>query len=291
MQEEKGKQILNLKELEPNLLDILPLDNFISNQKLPHIEEVINLESPYRDEVRNQELPHIDEVGNQESPLIVEIRNQELPPRGESSVDSTTLSNQEQQSKQLKRKRKRPPKTGEKVHTKESSDNIHRKIQVHFLSFVVSFMNVLLTVLLKKSEYPYEFIGIDYNIKKVISKKNFLSFKNKNIGEILCLKASPKFRTKNEENNSIIYEKVKENKDVNYFLSKNFMKLFKDVYLKNKRSINENGIVFDLPRNVETFDDFLNKQKRKYDDIKEYEQKINDVIKRSYLDIFTIKKN
>ena len=281
MQEEKEKQILNLKELGPNLLDILPLDNFISNQKLPHIEEVINLESPYRDEVRNQELPLIDEVGNQESPLIVEIRNQELPPRGESSVDSTTLSNQEQQSRLLKRKR----------HTKDTSDNILRKIQVHFLSFVVSFMNVLLTVLLKKSGYSDIFVDIDYNIKKVISKKTFSSFKKMDIGEILRHKASPKFRTKNEENNSIIYEKVKENKDVNYFLSKNFMKLFKDVYLKNKRSINENGIVFDLPRNVETFDDFLNKQKRKYDDIKEYEQKINDVIKRSYLDIFTIKKN
>ena len=280
MQEEKEKQILNLKELGPNLLDILPLDNFISNQKLPHIEEVINLESPYRDEVRNQELPLIDEVGNQESPLIVEIRNQELPPRGESSVDSTTLSNQEQQSRLLKRKR----------HTKDTSDNILRKIQVHFLSFVVSFMNVLLTVLLKKSGYSDIFVDIDYNIKKVISKKTFSSFKKMDIGEILRHKASPKFRTKNEENNSIIYEKVKENKDVNYFLSKNFMKLFKDVYLKNKRSINENGIVFDLPRNVETFDDFLNKQKRKYDDIKEYEQKINDVIKRSYLDIFTVKK-
>ena len=280
MQEEKEKQILNLKELGPNLLDILPLDNFISNQKLPHIEEVINLESPYRDEVRNQELPLIDEVGNQESPLIVEIRNQELPPRGESSVDSTTLSNQEQQSRLLKRKR----------HTKDTSDNILRKIQVHFLSFVVSFMNVLLTVLLKKSGYSDIFVDIDYNIKKVISKKTFSSFKKMDIGEILRHKASPKFRTKNEENNSIIYEKVKENKDVNYFLSKNFIKLFKDVYLKNKRSINENGIVFDLPRNVETFDDFLNKQKRKYDDIKEYEQKINDVIKRSYLDIFTVKK-
>ena len=281
MQEEKEKQILNLKELGPNLLDILPLDNFISNQELPHIEEVINLESPYRDEVRNQELPLIDEVGNQESPLIVEIRNQELPPRGESSADSTTLSNQEQQSRLLKRKR----------HTKDTSDNILRKIQVHFLSFVVSFMNVLLTVLLKKSGYSDIFVDIDYNIKKVISKKTFSSFKKMDIGEILRHKASPKFRTKNEENNSIIYEKVKENKNVNYFLSKNFMKLFKDVYLKNKRSINENGIVFDLPRNVETFDDFLNKQKRKYDDIKEYEQKINDVIKRSYLDIFTIKKN
>ena len=281
MQEEKEKQILNLKELGPNLLDILPLDNFISNQELPHIEEVINLESPYRDEVRNQELPHIDEVGNQESPLIDEIRNQELSPRDESSVDSTTLSNQEQQSRLLKRKR----------HTKDTSDNILRKIQVHFLSFVVSFMNVLLTVLLKKSIYSDIFVDIDYNIKKVISKKTFSSFKKMDIGEILRHKASPKFRTKNEENNSIIYEKVKENKNVNYFLSKNFMKLFKDVYLKNKRSINENGIIFDLPEKVETFDDFLNKQKRKYDDIKAYEQKINVVIKRSYLDFFIVKNN
>ena len=34
----------------------------------------------------------------------------------------------------------------------------------------------------------------------------------------------------------------------------------------------------------------MNKQ-RKYDNIKEYEQKINDVIKRSYLDFFIVKNN
>ncbi len=78
------------------------------------------------------------------------------------------------------------------------------------------------------------------------------------------------------------------------------MELFKDVYLKfknkrsinenGKRTINENGIVFDLPEEVKTFDDLLNKL-RKYNDIKEYEQKINDVIKRSYLDYFIVKNN
>ena len=276
MQEEKEKQILNLQDLGPDFLDILPLDIFISNQELPHIDEVGNQESPYRKEILNQELPHIDE----------------------NNVDSTTLSNQEQQSKQLKKKRKRSPKIGEKPHTKDAPDNILRKIQVHYLSFVVSFTNALLKHLGYSSES--EFVDLDYNIKKVISKKNFFSFKKKNIGQILCHKASPKFRTKNEENNFIIYEEVKENKDVNYFLSKNFMELFKDVYLKfknkrsinenGKRTINENGIVFDLPEEVKTFDDLLNKL-RKYNDIKEYEQKINDVIKRSYLDYFIVKNN
>ncbi len=122
MQEEKEKQILNLKDLGPDFLDILPLDIFISNQELPHIDEVGNQESPYRKEILNQELPHIDE----------------------NNVDSTTLSNQEQQSKQLKKKRKRSPKIGEKPHTKDAPDNILRKIQVHYLSFVVSFTNALL---------------------------------------------------------------------------------------------------------------------------------------------------
>ena len=68
------------------------------------------------------------------------------------------------------------------------------------------------------------------------------------------------------------------------------MKLFKDVYLKNKRSIDENGLFFKLSEKVETYEDLLNKTKE-YDNINEYQKKINDVVQNKYLNHFIIKSN
>ena len=202
----------------------------------------------------------------------------------DSSSDSITTIKQVKQYINSGRKRARPLKKGEKPHGKDATDNILRKIQVHYLNFIICFMNELL----KHSGYTYKLIKIDYNIKKVINKNNILSLKKMNIGEILCLKASPKFSTKDKDNNYIICNKVKENEKVNYFLSQNYMQLFKDVYLNNKRSFKENGIVFELSKKVKTFEDLLNKQKG-YDNIDEYKQKMIDVINLHYLNLFVVK--
>lgn len=68
------------------------------------------------------------------------------------------------------------------------------------------------------------------------------------------------------------------------------MKLFKEVYLKNKRYINENGVFFQLSEKVETLEDLLNKVKE-YDDINEYRKKIDEVIQIYYLNYFVVKNN
>ena len=68
------------------------------------------------------------------------------------------------------------------------------------------------------------------------------------------------------------------------------MKLFKEVYLKNKRYVNENGLFFQLSEKVETLEDLLNKVKE-YDDINDYRQKINEVIQIYYLNYFVVKNN
>ena len=132
---------------------------------------------------------------------------------------------------------------------------------------------------------------VDYEIKKVISKKHFSSLKKKNIGEILCQKISPKFRTHNEQINFITYNQVKNNKIVNDFLSQNYLKLFKEVYFKNKRYINEKGLFFQLSEKVKTFEDLLNKKKKAYDDMNDYQKKVNNVIQNNYLTYFVIKNN
>ncbi len=219
-------------------------------------------------------------------PLSKFIFNQDNPYMSDSSSDSNIIIKQETQLIKPGRKRKCPLKNGEKPHDKDARDNILRKIQVHYLTFIVDFMNDLLNHL----GYNYEFIDIDYNIKKDIRKKSFSLLKKKNIGEILCQEISPKFRTQKKENNYIIYDKVKSDEVVNYFFSQNFMKLFKEVYLKNKRNINEKGFHFQLSEKVQTFDDLLNKTKA-YDDKNEYKKKVDEVIKNNYLNHFVIKKN
>ena len=153
----------------------------------------------------------------------------------DSSSDSFTTIKQEKQYKNSGRKRARPLKKGEKPHGKDATDNILRKIQVHYFNFIICFMNELL-----------------------------------------------------KENNYIIFNKVKGNEKVNYFLSQNYIQLFKDVYLKNKRFFKENGIVFELSKKVKTFEDLLNKQKG-YDNINEYKQKMIDVINLHYLNLFVVK--
>ena len=74
-------------------------------------------------------------------------------------------------------------------------------------------------------------------------------------------------------------------------MSQNYLKLFKEVYFKNKRYINEKGLFFQLSEKVKTFEDLLNKKKKAYDDMNDYQKKVNNVIQNNYLTYFVIKNN
>ena len=54
-----------------------------------------------------------------------------------------------------------------KIHDKHSMDNLLRKIQVHYLSFIISYINDIL----KNLNYNEQFLKIDYNYKKTINKE------------------------------------------------------------------------------------------------------------------------
>ena len=170
------------------------------------------------------------------------------------------------------RKRKRDIKeynneySDNKIHGKSSPDNVLRKIQTHYISFIIEFVNCILQYL----GYDYKFINIDYNIKKKVNKK-FISFlKTKNIREILSNDISSKFRKQKKDKNKIILNKVINNDIINKILSENYLNLFKEVYYKDKRIINlkdyGSSIDIDVPLNdkVKTFGNLLNKEKVKF---------------------------
>ena len=170
----------------------------------------------------------------------------------------------------------------DKIHDKFSTDNLLRKIQVHYLTFIVNFINIIL----KKLNYEQRFFKLDYELKKNVNKKNFDSLKNKTIGEILCNKISIKYKKQNVNANFEIYDQIKDNEILKKILSENYIKLFKKIYYKSNKIINlrEYGIneQIILTKPVKMFKDLLNDNEA-LDKNKEYQKNIIECAIQNYL--------
>ena len=161
-----------------------------------------------------------------------------------------------------------------KIHDKNTSDNILRKIQVHYLSFIVSFINEILYNL----KFKQRFLKLSYSFKKNIKKEFVNSLKTKDIGEILCNKISDKYK-KDENINKNIYNKIKEDKVLKNIFSEKYLILFKKIYFKSNKLINlsEYGLnkIINLSDKVKMYQDLLN-DIEKLDINKKYMKSIND---------------
>ena len=143
----------------------------------------------------------------------------------------------------LKKKRGRVRKSEDntkykRVHTSTDFDNLQRKIQVHYLTFIVNFINEILY-----NFYPYEkklrFLNISYEQKKNVSFNHINDLKNKKIGEILKLPPSPKYKIKSDNNiNEINFNKICEtNIFLKNFFEKNYLDFFNEYYIKDNKTI------------------------------------------------------
>ena len=192
----------------------------------------------------------------------------------------------------LKKKRGRQTKKNSKrEHNFDSQDNILRMIKVHYLNFIVSFLNDILFNL----NYKERFKKLDYDFKKNINQKFLDELKRKNIGDIISNKISDKYKEnkkkeKNEEFyknfNKDIYNHLKENEVINNILSQNYLDLFKKIYYKSNRIIDlkKFGLfkTITLSINVKMFKDLQLKVK---ENLKNKSNKANleQCIKRNFI--------
>lgn len=148
-----------------------------------------------------------------------------------------------------------------KIHDIYSTDNILRKIQVHYLNFIILFINILL----KNLNYSEEFFKLDYEFKKNIKKEFLESLKKQTLGEIISNKISIKYKKYDKNINKTIYEKIKENEILNNILSENYIKFFKKIYYKSYYNINLKEYGLDkeiiLSKKVKMYKDFLKDNK------------------------------
>ena len=163
------------------------------------------------------------------------------------------------------------------VHRRYSSDNILKKIQVHSMSFIVSFLNDIL----RNFNINQRFLRLDFKYCLNIKKDFIKSLKKKTLSEIICNNISSKYRFKKSYNREL-YEKIRENDILSRILDENYYIVFKTIYLKNKRTIDlkKYGLnqVIILSHSVHLFEDLL--KRNEYD--KKYIDEINKCINKYF---------
>ena len=185
----------------------------------------------------------------------------------------------------INKKRKRGKKSkkiinnNRKYHDNNRTDNLLRKIQCHYMSFIVSYLNNIL----KNLNYQQKFLKLDYKYKRNVNKKFVESLKKKTVGDILCNKISDKYKHSSTDTNKELCKKIKNIKIFNNILDDNYLTLFRKVYYKsNKRiNLNEYGLNKEiiLSNDVKMFNDLLKDIKSN----EKHQEKISESTQRNYL--------
>ena len=146
-------------------------------------------------------------------------------------------------------------------HDRNRTDNLIRKIQVHYISFIRSFINEI-TKYLKLDE---QFLKIAYKIKNDVHKNKLKEIKQKTLGDIISSEISSKYLKNDKSHNKSIVKDLSKNELLKSILSQNYLTFFRKVYYKSNKRINlkqfgSEDKEINLSDNVEMFKDFLKKK-------------------------------
>ena len=181
-----------------------------------------------------------------------------------------------------KKKRGRPTTTnkGKIVHSSSSIDNIISKIQIHFLNFLISFINDSI-----KGFYGYqkfEFLNFSHKEKSKVSFDYLNEMKNSTIGELLLnINISSKYkRNKGININKNNFEQLEQNPFFKSVFNIKFLALFSK-YFNNQLPLNEilvEDMKISLSPNTKSFSELLEKNMESKNDIIDLAEKfyIND---------------
>ena len=154
---------LNFKENQLKSNEKSSLKMFKIEEDISSISSSLNSKS---DNVKNiKNLFVVNEV------IKPEVKKEEIEIKNQNILIST------------KRGRKQNLNNNKKTHEATDDDNIHRKIQVHYISFITHFIND-------------------------INQKYFQDLKSKKIADILKMRPSPKMKNHESFVNEVIYNKV-----------------------------------------------------------------------------------
>ena len=169
----------------------------------------------------------------------------------------------------------------EKNHDKYSPDNVKRKIQVHYLSFITLIINVILD----SCGIREKFYKLEYEFKRIVNKKHFNYLINSKIGDIISKEISNKYKKKEKDNNLSVYNYFTANKVLEGIFEMKYLDFFRMFYMKKEKIVDLKIIGIDkiitLSEKTETYYDLLEKLKKENDE--KYIKLIDECIKNNYL--------
>ena len=267
-------------ELEQNI------DNFFLNNYEPKTQEngIINSPAPPNSKIRLNEDNPLNNI--EESKIILEnIFIEKIIPfdidfeeeenkeelyfikkfllndkKNEISISTDEKSKNDKELKFLEKKKIKR----KKEHDKFEKDNAMRKINIHFISFIVKFVNYNIKKLLS-NKHPL-FANLSYDFKKNINNNTFKELKSKTIGEVLKNEGSNKNKRNmvyQKDENEKLYNSV-HNTVLKDLLDINYIQFFRQVYMqapdKNKLEVLKK---YNIPKNILFFDDFVKSEVEK----------------------------
>ena len=185
-----------------------------------------------------------------------------------SKIDENNIEN-ENANKKNKRGRKTLSEVRTKrVHDASDYDNVLRKIQVHYLTFIIAFTNDVIEAFIPDNK-ELKFKNLSYELKRTVTHSYVEHLKNKTIGEILQFRVSRKNRNSVGSINQQIYQKIcTSNPFLKQFFDMPYLELFNNYYYKSNRNFSFEGIKLKISQKTKFFVDLLQKNYLVADKIK-----------------------
>lgn len=212
LEQENFENFENEKEVEYNFANKENIYPVFPNKIDISLDEIKNI-------MNDGPKINLEEKDNCEEELYFTKNSKvELQSTENSTKTSTTLDNKEETfnriinfktslRKKRGRKEKIKNKNNKKCHCSEDFDNIQRKIQVHFISFLIRLSNdALKTIFGQKTKYHFK--HVKYELKRIVNH-NYIEFLKKcNYSDIMQMKISPKNKRFGEDSNKETFKEV-----------------------------------------------------------------------------------
>jgi hypothetical protein len=180
----------------------------------------------------------------------------------------STNSSDSNEDRKIGKKRGRKNEKEEIQHSKFKNDCKMAKIQRNYMTFLISFLNLIMSLLLNDKDYF--FCDIDGDYKSNVNQKNRASLNQKTIKEIILeAPLSGKIKKKDISHNKTICHRLEEEgqKILLNILDQKFLFFFENIYYANLKKYDlspfglELEVDFTKDEKIKTFKDLLNKDK------------------------------
>ena len=164
-----------------------------------------------------------------------------------------------------------------RYHSSGDFDNVQRKIQVNFITFLINLANdAIKTVLGKNSKYFFK--DVKYGLKKIVNHKYVENLKKSKYSDIIQMKISLKNKKFGENlNRDTFLEICKISPKLQKFFDKNYLYIFQKYYYgmnNNENIIDFEGIKVELSPLTKGFLSLLKKNEGRKD---KFNRVVNDV--------------